>query len=156
VIDSSAFLTADFDAAASPDLARVSALVDSWASGYDVVAAPLGIGDHVDHQLVTEAARLLMEAGTAVAFYEDRPYAAGLDDDAVIAAAKSVDERLVRRPVSGPMGPGKHKRIVYPSQFDEYFLAAIASDEDGHKREHVWVLPDSPWPVPVPVPVPHA
>jgi LmbE family N-acetylglucosaminyl deacetylase len=39
------------------------------------VYAPLGVGQHVDHQIVHAAARLLLEMGYQVAFYEDFPYA---------------------------------------------------------------------------------
>lgn len=39
------------------------------------VYAPLGVAQHVDHQLVHAAARLLLEMGYQVAFYEDYPYA---------------------------------------------------------------------------------
>ena len=144
---SESFLDAGFDASASGDLPSVEALVDEWAAGYDVVIAPLGIGDHVDHRLVAEAARRLMDGGAPVAFYEDRPYAVLLDEDALAAAAARVDPRLVRRAVSGPMGRAKHERIRYPSQFDEFFLTAIDLDESNGRHEHVWVLPDSPWPV---------
>ena len=88
-----------------------------------------------------------MHDGAAVAFYEDRSYAVGVSDDDLSSAAAAIDPRLVRRPVSGPMTRAKHQRIWYPSQFDEFFLTAIDLDESGGRREHVWVLPDSPWPV---------
>jgi len=39
------------------------------------VYAPLGVGRHVDHQIVHAAARLLLKMGYQVAFYEDYPYA---------------------------------------------------------------------------------
>ncbi len=37
---------------------------------------PLGVGRHVDHQLVSPAAHGLIECGAGVKFYEDFPYAA--------------------------------------------------------------------------------
>jgi LmbE family N-acetylglucosaminyl deacetylase len=40
-----------------------------------VIYAPLGVGHHVDHQIVHAAARQLLKAGYRVAFYEDYPYA---------------------------------------------------------------------------------
>jgi LmbE family N-acetylglucosaminyl deacetylase len=40
-----------------------------------VVYAPLGVGRHVDHQIVHAAARRLLVGGCRVAFYEDYPYA---------------------------------------------------------------------------------
>jgi LmbE family N-acetylglucosaminyl deacetylase len=39
------------------------------------ICAPLGVGHHVDHQLVRRAALLLRSAGFLVEFYEDYPYA---------------------------------------------------------------------------------
>jgi LmbE family N-acetylglucosaminyl deacetylase len=40
-----------------------------------IIHAPLGVGRHVDHQIVHAAARRLLAAGYRVAFYEDYPYA---------------------------------------------------------------------------------
>ncbi|MFN8052086.1 MAG: hypothetical protein U0Q22_11650 [Acidimicrobiales bacterium] len=148
-LDSSTFLSSDFDAAASSELPSVLTVLGKWAPSYDVVIAPLGIGDHVDHRLCAEAARrIAADTGAAMAFYEDRPYACVLTEEQLAEAASAIDPRLVRRPVSGPMGPGKHSRIWYPSQFDEFFLTAIALDQENARAEHVWVLPDSPWPRP--------
>lgn len=39
-----------------------------------VIYAPLGIGRHVDHQIVTSAVDRLVRRGTNVKFYEDFPY----------------------------------------------------------------------------------
>jgi LmbE family N-acetylglucosaminyl deacetylase len=39
---------------------------------------PLGVGRHVDHQLVSAAAQGLIECGARVKFYEDFPYAASV------------------------------------------------------------------------------
>jgi LmbE family N-acetylglucosaminyl deacetylase len=39
-----------------------------------VVYAPLGVGGHVDHQVIHRAARLLLDRGYRLAFYEDYPY----------------------------------------------------------------------------------
>jgi LmbE family N-acetylglucosaminyl deacetylase len=40
-----------------------------------VIYAPLGVGHHVDHQIIHAAARQLLKTGYRVAFYEDYPYA---------------------------------------------------------------------------------
>lgn len=40
-----------------------------------LIYAPLGVGCHIDHQLVHAAARKLLQAGFWVIFYEDYPYA---------------------------------------------------------------------------------
>jgi LmbE family N-acetylglucosaminyl deacetylase len=45
-----------------------------WRAGM-AVAVPLGIGQHVDHQIVFETGRLLAAAGVPVWAYEDLPYA---------------------------------------------------------------------------------
>jgi LmbE family N-acetylglucosaminyl deacetylase len=52
------------------------------------VYAPLGVGQHVDHQLVHLAARKLQARGYRMAFYEDYPYAIepGATDLAVAVA----------------------------------------------------------------------
>lgn len=50
--------------------------------------APLGVGQHVDHQLVHTAARRLLQMGYRVSFYEDYPYAErrGASESALVAA----------------------------------------------------------------------
>jgi len=50
--------------------------------------APLGIGHHVDHQLVCQVGRQLLSRGCRVAFYEDYPYAE--DQEALSAALQAV------------------------------------------------------------------
>jgi len=42
-----------------------------------VIYAPLSVGHHVDHQLVSQAALRLRSSGFQVQFYEDYPYAEG-------------------------------------------------------------------------------
>lgn len=39
-----------------------------------IIYAPLGVGDHVDHQITRQAAWALWEKGWRVVFYEDYPY----------------------------------------------------------------------------------
>jgi LmbE family N-acetylglucosaminyl deacetylase len=53
-----------------------------------VVYAPLGVGRHVDHQIVHAAARGLLQKGYRLAFYEEVPYAMtpGATELAVTAA----------------------------------------------------------------------
>lgn len=41
---------------------------------YDAIYAPLGVGSHVDHQIVRDWALALMRQGQMVYFYEDYPY----------------------------------------------------------------------------------
>lgn len=62
------------------DEALVAALAQTIETRFDVsntrIYAPLGIGSHVDHLLVFEAANSFRKAGSDVIFYEDFPYAA--------------------------------------------------------------------------------
>jgi LmbE family N-acetylglucosaminyl deacetylase len=53
-----------------------------------LIYAPLGVGHHVDHQIVYAAARILMARGYRLAFYEDYPYAQtpGATEQAVAVA----------------------------------------------------------------------
>ena len=53
-----------------------------------LIYAPLGIGHHVDHQIVHAAARMLMARGYWLVFYEDYPYAQtpGATEQAVAVA----------------------------------------------------------------------
>jgi LmbE family N-acetylglucosaminyl deacetylase len=52
---------------------HLSSLIPS--PGEVVVYAPLGVGHHIDHQILHAAARQLLAQGQRVAFYEDYPYA---------------------------------------------------------------------------------
>jgi LmbE family N-acetylglucosaminyl deacetylase len=64
---------------------RLAALLPSKHEA--TVYAPLGVGRHVDHQIVHTAARRLLTLGYQMAFYEDYPYAEspGATDAAVVA-----------------------------------------------------------------------
>lgn len=44
-----------------------------------LLLSPMGIGDHVDHQIVARVAMRLAEAGASLLFYEDFPYVAAPD-----------------------------------------------------------------------------
>ncbi len=54
--------------------------------------APLGVGHHVDHQIVHAAARELMARGCRLAFYEDYPYAQTQGATAQAVAVASAEE----------------------------------------------------------------
>jgi len=58
----------------------LTTLLDSWIDEFmpDLVLAPLGVGRHVDHVIVTSSLhRLATSRPIDVAVYEDMPYAAG-------------------------------------------------------------------------------
>lgn len=79
------------DPVAQGNAQTVSDQLAALISSHDPVRvyAPLGVGGHVDHQVVHAAARRLLAAGCQMAFYEDYPYAerAGSSALALSAAA---------------------------------------------------------------------
>jgi LmbE family N-acetylglucosaminyl deacetylase len=119
-----------------------------------VIYAPLGVGRHVDHQIVHAAARQLAACGCRVAFYEDYPYAdrPGASEEA-LAAAGAVDWRpeVIRL---GPVDVAAKVKAVdyYRSQLGTLFgggeampnqvwgFAASRSPEVG-LAERIWWPP---------------
>jgi LmbE family N-acetylglucosaminyl deacetylase len=57
------------------DLGLVEQIADDLDANGDLFAVPLGVGNHVDHQLVFRAGQLLRERGNVVWCYADMPYA---------------------------------------------------------------------------------
>ncbi len=63
------------------------------------VYAPLGLGHHVDHQIVHAAARQLLTKGYRLAFYEDYPYSeqpGALEAALVAAGAQEWSSEVIR------------------------------------------------------------
>lgn len=119
---------------------EVALAIAGWVVQADRVFAPLGLGGHVDHRIVREAAiRAVPEE--RLSLYEDRPYACYLDAAEVAAVAAEVDPRLEPRPVSGAIGEAKVGRLWYPSQFDQYFTDAMQRDTDAGRPERAWSVP---------------
>ncbi len=139
------FLDTDFRAVDDPELDAVTATIRRWSARYDALVVPSGAGHHIDHTLCAAAGVRLARDGHRVAFYEDRPYAAAMTDDDIAAHMSLLDPRLAPRPVSGPVGTEKHRRLFYPSQFDAYFLDAIAADEGAERIERLWAGPGAEW-----------
>jgi LmbE family N-acetylglucosaminyl deacetylase len=128
--------------------------------------APLGVGNHVDHQLVFNAAARLAGAGWDVWLYEDVPYA--LREGArqrrldAIPRAHAVQRR--GKVAAEPQWNAKLDGILsYPSQLETIFrhyvgvepskegirtaLNAYASEEDeGIISERFWEFIDAPTP----------
>ncbi len=61
-----------------------------------LVLAPLGLGGHIDHLVVRQAALRLLRSGAAVGFYEDLPYAGTIALPAIASAAANL-ARTARR-----------------------------------------------------------
>ena len=138
-----------FDADGAPVTDDAVAIVSRWlgtaGGSADVVLAPLGLGDHVDHRIANAAARRLAATGTPVAFYEDRPYACTLGDEEIDAIVRERRSALARHDVSGPITSAKHRRVWYPSQLDDFFHTAMRLDEDLARRERIWAPRDAGW-----------
>ena len=66
---------------------QIVAALRPHVHAHTTVVAPLGIGHHVDHQLVRHASDRLLDAGCTVIFYEELPYA----EDADTFASVTVD-----------------------------------------------------------------
>jgi len=77
------------------DATRIAAAVRPIAG--ELLLAPLGLGGHIDHLVAREAALQLAEAGCAVGFYEDLPYAAELRECCVVRAADGASARAGER-----------------------------------------------------------
>lgn len=58
------------------ELARqiAASIIEICSTRSPLIYAPLGVGDHVDHQLVREAILTLRNAFPSIIFYEDYPY----------------------------------------------------------------------------------
>lgn len=77
----------------------VSAIANELSTLGQRFILPLGIGNHVDHQIVFEAGRELREAGHVVRYYADMPYA--LDSEAFRKRLAALgDPRPRSRPVA--------------------------------------------------------
>lgn len=79
-----------------------------WRDGARVFV-PLGVGAHVDHQLVFEAGRHLAALGVEVYAYEDCPYAIHTPEG--VAARLAVLGDAVGEPFPVPIGPMLERRL---------------------------------------------
>jgi LmbE family N-acetylglucosaminyl deacetylase len=100
------------------------------------IYAPLGIGNHVDHQLVFNAAASLVEAGWDVWFYEDVPYALreGARDRRLSEIARDHGVQLRGKVLAGPFWDAKLDGILsYPSQLETIFrhYVGVEPSRDG-------------------------
>lgn len=119
-----------------------------------VLYAPLGVGHHVDHQLVHWAARRLFERGQRVAFYEEVPYAT--HNGAVESALQAADAEtwpvetiaLEAQDVSAKVAAAAYyhtqlgvlfgREALMPSQL---WTMATTRSPDGGLGERLWWPP---------------
>jgi LmbE family N-acetylglucosaminyl deacetylase len=105
------------------------ALIERASGPFDWYA-PLGVGPHVDHQIVSAVARALIGRGAQIAFYEDMPYA--LVGGAVAARLGEINAELdaVVVDVTATMGLRIEAALQYRSQ-----LAGNFGSEAALRRE---------------------
>jgi LmbE family N-acetylglucosaminyl deacetylase len=93
------------------------------------IYVPLGVGNHVDHQLVCAAGRAAHDAGVNVVWYEDAPYAAK-DPAAVDARLQALADQFV--PDVALIGAVLQRKLgairAYASQLGELFGARSSDD----------------------------
>ena len=127
------------------------------------IYAPLGVGRHVDHQIVHQAAADLAAAGWDVWFYEDIPYAlkpGALRSRLEEASAVRHVELAARVPARAAWDAKLDAILSYPSQLETVFLnyvgvgtsreeisAALKNyalrSGDGVTAEHYWRITDA-------------
>jgi hypothetical protein len=120
------------------------ALVKQLESGNaDALLIPLGLGNHIDHRTVREAARSAVSSQLPTAFYEDLPGAIANPDSsepAAIEASLQFGQPLT--PVFSPATPNpvetkRRLALAYPSQIDSAdadLISSFATRYDGAER----------------------
>lgn len=111
-----------------------------------LVLAPLGLGNHVDHRVVNEAA-MASSRNAQLAFYEDLPYASWTPEECLRAKVMDLERRLAARlaPVvirSAACGVKRKLSIVnrYKSQITPEEGAVIAKYAVRYRGgERIWI-----------------
>lgn len=142
--DADAFVHAQIDPRGTAEFEAVLRLLTGWASGFDATLVPAGVGRHLDHLIVAEAGVELARRGHPVGFYVDRPYASFTDEqgntepmDRSALPLSALGASLTEVQMSGPISAAKHRRMWYPSQFDQLFTDAQRLDEREGRTEMV-------------------
>ena len=114
-----------------PDRIIVSLGLPETATDAIRLYAPLGIGNHVDHQLVFTTAARLAANGWDVWLYEDVPYALreGARDRRLAAISPEHPVQVRGNVVAGPQWDAKLDGILsYPSQLETIFHHYVGVD----------------------------
>lgn len=125
-----------------PLVDRVTAMIRAWSGLTDVLLVPAGLGRHVDHRIVAAAGVRAVRAGLGtIAFYEDRPYVAYMDEAEIAAELAELGLELEAQDVSGPIEEQVQRSVrrIYRSQMDAYFTDAQRRDTERGRSERIWV-----------------
>jgi hypothetical protein len=144
-MDDERLLDATADLSDEPLVGRIGRWLEQVAAASqdrpELLLVPAGLGGHVDHRIVAlAAATVRTQLAVPVGFYEDRPYVAYLDERERSDQLDSLGVELESRAVSGPVRPETQRRVrrAYPSQIDDYFVAAMERDLAAGAVERVW------------------
>jgi len=122
---------------ADPLVDRVTSMIRLWNERADILLLPAGLGGHVDHRIVAGAGVRALRAGLGpIGFYEDRPYAAYMDDADIAEGIASLGVVLHAQETSGPI---RAVRRIYRSQMNSYFIGAQQRDAVHGRCERIWV-----------------
>lgn len=150
--DAGELLDSDNDLAGEPLIPEIADWIVQHCSDSapDLVLAPVGLGGHVDHRIVSLAAsRITSSTGTPFGFYEDRPYASYVEPSTVADLVQDLvageGRQAVSVALSGTVTERTHRRLrrCYRSQMDEYFTAAMLRDVSNRSVESAWFAPGS-------------
>ena len=109
--------------------------------GVGLVLAPLGLGHHVDHQMVHQAALLAFEP-TRVAFYEDLPYACWTGQSDIAERIRRLPGRHVEHLFKAEHAQRRKRALagIYASQIGESEAQGIARFLETYKSaERIWI-----------------
>lgn len=101
LLDAPLRLGIPFEAVCRPETGALARSVEPGITAYirtqaqtDLVIAPLGLGGHVDHLAVSEAAITSVWLRHRLAFYEDLPYATWTSDDRLRQRIHEIETKL--------------------------------------------------------------
>ena len=106
-----------------------------------LILVAAGLGGHVDHRLVAQAAAgLVGHIDIPIGFYEDRPYVTYLSTAQLSAQLASLGVELEPVDVSPKVQASTQAaaRLCYPSQMKPFFREAMDLDRANGAVERVW------------------
>lgn len=120
----------------------VLSTLERLAEHEDLILAPLGCGDHIDHRIVREALIhcVRRKPDLRVGFYEDLPYCEELSDSAIMEKVSALGA-LNLRPMITSVGIEAKMAVLgcYQSQFDPEDLDPVRRYWLRRGGERMWV-----------------